>query len=841
MEASARMIQNAALSRSLAAESMVLLKNVYNTLPLLGSPEEPVKVALFGVGQIYTVKGGTGSGNVNNLKTTSLLEGLTQTESLLVDGLLARKYRSWGLSHENLCVEGFMEPKGYFNPEMPLTDQEVRDLAIGNDAAIMVLTRVAGEGADMQAEPGMIYLTQTEKKLMDQITDSFERTILLLNTAGYLELGEYASKFTAILFMGLPGQDAGAAADVLTGAVMPSGHLTDTWPLRYTQFPTAGVYSEKHGNGNVNTTMGQTQEQVDVAYSDDIFVGYRYFDTFRQEVLYPFGYGLGYGKAEITGYALAVTGDHISVTVTVENTGEVYGARQVVQVYVSCPEGALEQPLQRLCAFGKTRLLQPGESQELTLELRLSDMASFDATRHSYVLEKGYYYIRLGTDSRTTSVAGAVYLPEEAVTRVLSDRLGHVPEGFARLSAKGVERYTYPGEAEELAFARAHAVRVSTREFRTVKQKYSQEARPLRRGQANLRLKDVYEGTCSLRELVASMAPSDLCLLVCGVGMDMSGMPESVREDPDFHPPFDGMIGSGGMRVPGAAGETADLWEKYGIPPITLADGPAGIRVAQQVKDQEGQVLRQQLCTAFPVGSLLACSWDETLLERFGQAVAREMVEYGVDIWLAPGMNIHRNPLCGRNFEYFSEDPLVAGFCAAAITKGVQQAGVGVTIKHYAGNNQETLRANSNDIVTQRALREIYLRGFELAVKQAQPYCVMTSYNDINGMPSANNYDLCTAVLRDEWGFKGFVMTDWGGGISMPALSMCAGNDMIQPGGPSVVQELADALALETETKNRGLAEYSEKLTLAQLQSCALHILGVILRCGRVRRMLKDA
>lgn len=622
---------------------------------------------------------------------------------------------------------------------------------------------------------------------------------------------------------------------------MPSGHLTDTWPLRYTQFPTAGVYSEKHGNGNVNTTMGQTQEQVDVAYSDDIFVGYRYFDTFRQEVLYPFGYGLGYGKAEITGYALAVTGDHISVTVTVENTGEVYGARQVVQVYVSCPEGALEQPLQRLCAFGKTRLLQPGESQELTLELRLSDMASFDATRHSYVLEKGYYYIRLGTDSRTTSVAGAVYLPEEAVTRVLSDRLGHVPEGFARLSAKGVERYTYPGEAEELAFARAHAVRVSTREFRTVKQKYSQEARPLRRGQANLRLKDVYEGTCSLRELVASMAPSDLCLLVCGVGMDMSGMPESVREDPDFHPPFDGMIGSGGMRVPGAAGETADLWEKYGIPPITLADGPAGIRVAQQVKDQEGQVLRQQLCTAFPVGSLLACSWDETLLERFGQAVAREMVEYGVDIWLAPGMNIHRNPLCGRNFEYFSEDPLVAGFCAAAITKGVQQAGVGVTIKHYAGNNQETLRANSNDIVTQRALREIYLRGFELAVKQAQPYCVMTSYNDINGMPSANNYDLCTAVLRDEWGFKGFVMTDWGGGISMPALSMCAGNDMIQPGGPSVVQELADALALETETKNRGLAEYSEKLTLAQLQSCALHILGVILRCGRVRRMLKDA
>lgn len=840
MEASVRMIQNAAISRSLAAESMVLLKNIRNTLPLLGSPEEPVNVGVFGVGQIYTVKGGTGSGNVNNLKTISLLDGLTQTDSLRVDGLLARKYRSWGLGHENLCVEGFMEPKGYFNPEMPLTNEEVRNFAIGNEAAIMVLTRVAGEGADMQAEPGMIYLTAAEKELMDQITDSFEKTILLLNTAGYLELGDYASKFSAVLFMGLPGQDAGAVADVLTGAVMPSGHLTDTWPIGYTQFPTAGAYSEKHFNGNVNTTMGQTQEQVDVAYTDDIFVGYRYFDTFNQDVLYPFGYGLGYGKTEITAYSLAVTGDRISVTATVENTGDVYEARQVVQVYVSCPEGTMEQPMQKLSAFGKTRLLQPGESQELTLAFRLSDVASFDETRYSYVLEKGYYYVRLGTDSRATSVVGAVYLPGEAVTLVLADRLGHVPENFSKLSAQGVQRYSYPGEAEELEFAKAHAVRVPAREFRTVKQKYTEAPRPLRRGRTDLRLKDVYQGTCSLREFVASMDASDLCSLACGIGMDLSGLPASVQEDPDFHPPFDGMIGAGGMQVPGAAGETADLWEKYGIPPISLADGPAGIRIAQQVKDEDGEVIRQQLCTAFPVGSLLACSWDGALLERFGQAVAREMVEYGVDIWLAPGMNIHRNPLCGRNFEYFSEDPLVAGFCAAAITKGVQQAGVGVTIKHYAGNNQETLRANSNDLITQRALREIYLRGFELAVKQAQPYCVMTSYNDINGMPSANNYDLCTAVLRDEWGFKGLVMTDWGGGISMPALSMCAGNDMIQPGGPSVVRELADALALETETENRGLARYAERLTIAQLQRCALHILGVILRCERVRRMLKN-
>ena len=227
------------------------------------------------------------------------------------------------------------------------------------------------------------------------------------------------------------------------------------------------------------------------------------------------------------------------------------------------------------------------------------------------------------------------------------------------------------------------------------------------------------------------------------------------------------------------------------------------------------------------------------MLERFGAAVAMEMLEYGVELWLAPGMNIHRNPLCGRNFEYFSEDPLLTGYCAAAITRGVQKHGVGVTIKHFAGNNQEDLRTNSNDIVSQRALREIYLKGFEIAVRTAQPYSVMTSYNDINGMPSANNYDLTTAILRDEWGFKGFVMTDWGGGISQPALSICAGNDMIQPGGPDVVEEIAQALASEDKTENRGVRTYSQKMRIGELQACAMHILGVILRCESVRRMLK--
>lgn len=732
-----------------------------------------------------------------------------------------------------------MEPKGYYNEEMPLSGEEVRSFSVGNDAAIVILTRVAGEGADMKAQPGMLYLTDGEKKLMDAVTNHFEKTILLLNTAGYLELGDYARKFSAIVFMGLPGQDAGAVADVLTGSVLPSGHLTDTWPLHYSQYPTAQEYSQKHFNGNVQTTMGQQQEQVDVAYTDDIYVGYRYFDTFGEDVLYPFGYGLTYGKTELAAYTFAATGDKISVTATVENTGDVYGARQVLQVYLSCPQGRLEQPMQKLCAFGKTQLIQPGEEETVAMEFRISDFASFDEKTNSYVLEKGTYYIRLGTDSRNTTVCGAVYLPQEVTTLALSDRMGHVPEDFQRISPQGVPAYTYTGEKEELEFAAQHAVRLSAREFRTVKGRYKNHGKTLRRGRTDLRLSDVYNKNCSLSEFVAAMDASDLCSLVCGIGMDLTGMPEQVQEDPNFQPPFNGILGGGGMKVPGAAGETADLYEKYGIPPISLADGPAGIRVSQKVKDEAGEVIRQQLCTAFPVGSLLACSWDADVLRRFGDAVAMEMQEYGVELWLAPGMNIHRNPLCGRNFEYFSEDPLLTGFCAAAITQGVQKHGVGVTVKHFAGNNQETLRTNSNDIVSQRALREIYLKGFELAVKQAQPYSIMTSYNDINGMPSANNYDLTTAILRDEWGFQGFVMTDWGGGISMPALSICAGNDMIQPGGPDVVEEIAQALASEDKVENRGIRNYAEKMTIGQLQECAVHILGVILRCDSVKRILK--
>lgn len=839
MDTQERLAKHSGIARRLAAESMVLLKNENRTLPLQGSAEAPCRIAVFGVGQIYTVKGGTGSGNVNNLETIPLLSGLERCPALAPDPALAERYRAWCDAHENMCVEAFMEPKGYYNEEMPVSDDEMRALAAASDTALMVLTRVAREGADMRAEPGMLYLTEGEKRLMNQITAVFEKTILILNTAGYLEIGEYVPKFTAVLFMGLPGQDASAVADVLCGDVPPSGHLTDTWPLHYTQYPSAKRYSEKYFNGNIQETMGQMQEQVDVFYEEDIYVGYRYFDTFGEDVLFPFGYGLTYGTTALHCVSIDVDGETIHVTGTIRNTDETFSARQVLQVYLSCPAGRLEQPRQKLAAFGKTGELLPDGEEILSLTFRLSDFASFDEAAYSYVLERGYYDIRVGFDSRSTAVCGSVCLPEPVTTQVLSDRMGHVPDDFRTLSAANAKPITYPGELAELENARKNAVCLSADDFQTRTVRYGDGPTLRTASRTSLRLSDVLAGTCTVEELAASMEPADLCALACGIGMDLSGLASEVPEDSMFSQPANGILGGGGLKVPGAAGETADLTDKYGIPPISLSDGPAGLRIARDVKDDGGNIVKQQLCTAFPVGSLLASSWDMDVLRQFGGAVAREMLEYGVDLWLAPGMNIHRNPLCGRNYEYFSEDPLLSGLCAAAITEGVQRNGVGVTIKHFAGNNQETLRTNSNDIVTQRALREIYFKGFEIAVKRARPWCIMTSYNDINGVPAANNYDLCTAIAREEWGFDGFIMTDWGGGISSPAISLYAGNDMIQPGGMADIETLKAALKTDAPTENRGVRPFSHKLTLADLQRSAAHIIGVIARCGSVKALLK--
>ena len=840
MEMTPRMKRSAAAARNAAAQSYVLLKNIRQTLPLTA----PTEVALFGIGQIFSVRGGTGSGKVNLIRETNLLDGLKAAGALVPNALLARKYRSWALAHPDCTEVNFLMPDVHFNPEMPLSEVEW-DALDGIDTALIVISRTAGEGADMQYGPGSIALTKEEIDLIHTVCGRFPRTVLLLNTPGYVELEEVFDELGAIVFVGLPGQEGAAAlSDVLTGVLSPSGHLSDTWPKRYADYPLADYYGGGTENGIEHTGMMGPRKQIDVPYHDDIYVGYRYFDTFGTEVRFPFGYGLTYGAPKLTAYSVCYADGTVTVTVTVANDSERYACREVAQVYVSVPEGKLEQPYTRLAAFGKTGELSPGGSETLTLSFPLRDLASWDTETHSYVLESGYYYVRVGFSSRDTCVAGALYLPNTVVTQVLSNRIGTLPEDFSLLSNRGAAPITYPGEAEELEAAKRLAIRVPVRDLPTERAVYPKAFGGCERRKETATLYDVRNGDASLQDVAAAMTDEELCRMVCGMGMDMSafanmehgpGGPDG--EEKDAFMPMPDFSQSVAFATPGCAGETPDFWEEYRIPRTELADGPAGLRLNIEVKDEEGTVVHRQICTAFPTGSLLACSWDPEVLRSVGEAVGTEMNELQVDLWLAPGMNLHRSPLCGRNFEYYSEDPLLCGRCAAAITKGVQSCGGGgVTLKHFAGNNQEYLRDCSNDIVSERAMRELYLKGFEIAVRESAPKAIMTSYNDICGVPAANNYDLCTAILRGEWGFGGLVMTDWGGGISHPALSMWAGNDMIQPGGDTY-QLLMDALG--KEIANPGVRDFSVTLTRAMIEQCAVRILAFVLQSESFRRRVR--
>lgn len=844
MEFTPRMKASAAVARRAAAESMVLLKNEGQLLPL--APQ--THLAVFGIGQLYTVKGGTGSGDVNNVKSVNVLEGLSACENLVVDELAARAYRAWALEHPIQRQGLFTENNKNYYDELPPHALDLEALASANDAAVVVISRIAGEGADMQFEKGTLLLTDTEDALLRAVCQRFDKTILLLNTPGYMEITDYLPGLTAVLFIGLPGQEGGGAvADVLTGAVAVGGKLTDTWPLRYADYPNADTFSKHLPNGNLTPREhgGGTQEQISAPYHDDIYVGYRYFDTFGKDVLFPFGFGLSYGQPVMTRCSVALDQATVSVSADITNESQDHAAREVVQVYVSAPDGKLEQPYQKLAGYGKTGLLAPGQSETVKLHFPVTDLASYDEATAAYVLEPGLYYLRVGSSSRSTTVAGAIQVPERIRVQQLSSRMGAVPADFALLRKQGVTPITYAGETQELKSAATHPMVLSPREITCQSVKYSGHyvsAQP----KPGLTLVDVAEGRGTCEELAASMEWDDLCRLVCGQGMDFSGfdleaMPAENRPQGPEADAFAALvtaIRSGEIQfvVPGEAGQSPDLWDKYAIPPITLCDGPAGLRITKDIK-KDGEIVGHQYCTAFPTGSLLACSFDPALLEETGRAVGTEMGEYRVDLWLAPGMNIHRNPLCGRNFEYFSEDPVISGRCAAAITRGVQKQGNGgVTIKHFAGNDQEYMRGCSNDIVTERALREIYLRGFEIAVRTAAPRSVMTSYNDINGVPSADNYDLCTAILRDEWGFDGLVMTDWGGGVSSPAISMYAGNDMIQPGGTQVVQALKEAVEAGKAVVSHGAARETVVPTRAQVEQSAVHILKVILRSQAFRR-----
>ncbi len=828
-------------ARKAAAEGFVLLKNEGGILPLARGS----RIGLYGAGADKTIKGGTGSGDVNERDCVSIFQGLTAGGYEIVsrewiqayDRVYEQERCRWRddiLSRLSPGKENFFEVYSttpFLMPCGPGIDME-KAMQDGADTAIYVLSRIAGENADRRDEPGDYYITAEERSLLGQISEAYRSVVLVVNTGGLVDLGfvDELPNIDAVIQFVQAGQEGGNAfADILSGDVSPSGKLADTWTYQYTDYPNAQTFSYK--NGDVNTEK----------YKEGIYVGYRYFDTFEVPVRYGFGYGLSYtdfelctsgissvemkgglsvrpaGRAE--GRRNTTTGIRLNVSVT--NTGDTYAGKEVVQVYVSCPQKRLTKEFRRLAAFGKTRLLAPKETQELKLLFPLYDLASYSEEDAAWILEQGTYGIWVGNSLASSSLAGTICLDEEVVMVQcehicpLQEELEEIVPDLERVRQKEEE---WQKEADRLSFP---PVMIYAKDIPTQKIIYTDMSESL---------------TGPAGEITESLETEQLIRLATGDPGRGQGS----------------SLGSAGFSVPGSAAETssaasASPWNVAGM---VLADGPAGLRLNQTYQIADGEIVKEsflkslekgffaseaektgttyyQYCTAVPVGTLLAQTWNTELIEEIGEMTGSEMERFGITLWLAPGMNIHRNPLCGRNFEYYSEDPLLSGLMASAMTLGVQKLpGVGTTIKHFACNNQEDNRMGSDSVVSERALREIYLKGFETAVKNSQPMSIMTSYNMINGVHAANCYDICKKAARDEWGFCGAVMTDWTTttdstrGICTASGCMRAGNDMVMPGTFEDHEEIRRAL-------DEG------RLTLRELKWCVCNTIRLCIQSNQ--------
>ena len=776
-EPNQRELENLHVAYKAACEAMVLLKND-GTLPL-----KTKKVALYGPGAAMTIKGGTGSGEVNERHSVTIAEGLedrgfeitTQDWLHRFDVAFARaekahkeeKKKQLNILKINTIME--MMFSSFFLPDgVTITDQDVR--TSDTDTCIYVLSRQAGEGGDRKMEKGDFLLSDGEKENIRICAEKYAHFVLVINCGSAMDMAfaDEIPGINAILYICQLGSEGGHAfADVVSGQVTPSGKLADTWAKQYGDIPFGSDYS--YLNGDLRNEY----------YKEGIYVGYRYFDSFGVEPAYPFGFGLSYTDFDIRSSGVAMDGRQVTVKAAVTNVGDTYRGKEVAQLYISAPNGELHKEYQSLAAFAKTRTLAPGQRQTLELSFDLGEMASYRERDNVYVLEQGEYILRLGNSSRNTVPVGSLILDHEII---VSRHQGVCP------LQEPLEELTAPVRPAEALGAGLPQIYVDSAAFETVT--YSYET----------------PGICSdpwVHKFMKKLTVSDMADIVVGIGM---------------------FGGETRFNLPGSVGNTTSkFWDK-GLANVALCDGPAGLRIQKRstvgkngkvkpvdlamsifeafpdfVKkmmkgDPEKEPVLYQYTTAFPVAAALAQTWNAELMHRVGTAIYREMKEYGCTYWLAPAINIHRNPLCGRNFEYFSEDPRLTGLMAAAMTQGVQQEdGFYVTVKHFACNNQEDDRNYVSSNLSQRALREIYLRGFELTVRQGGAKSIMTSYNKINGIYAPNSHDLCTKVLRNEWGFEGVVMTDWfstGGGKGDTAQCMKAGNDLLMPGGGSFKKEI---------------------------------------------------
>ena len=809
---SEREVRNAAAARKAASEGMVLLKNRDGALPL----DKARPIALFGNGAVRTVRGGTGSGDPFNGGLSgggavdvdlspryhiNILPSMKAAgfEILTEEALLAyaEKYDAFRHQQKDFVMSVFRYP------EEMLTGETAEALSQKTDTAVYVISRNSGEGNDRsllktvsmdgkEVTVGDYNLCETEKENLALLRRHFKKLVLVLNVPGPISGNDLEGcDPDAILVMGQAGQEGGdAVTDVLSGAVSPSGHLTVTWAADYADYPTAGNFLSDNDTAK---------------YEEGVYVGYRYFSTFGKNAAYPFGYGLSYTDFALSEYQAELEEDALKVSVKVTNTGKTSG-REVVQVYSGAPDSEMDMPEIELKGFAKTKVLAPGESETVSVLIPLRRLESYDEEKCAYILSKGDYRISVGVSAEAVTPVARVRIPETAVTSMVTENVLPLVQPLEEKAApRGKE---YPGwedtpvlEAtllpetidERSVYADGRVTTYTTDpEYKAVMP--YEDVKLVEK--KDYTLQDVRDGKVSFEEFVAQLTPEEVADLCVGTGWGT----------PDQREP---VVGSSSESVPGAAGETTHALERMGVPFVVLADGPGGIRITQEYEATEAstgkKVTVYHYCTAWPVGTLLAQSFDPEVLETVGRCISDELSEMKIAILLGPGINIQRDPLCGRNFEYFSEDPLLAGKLAAAIVRGIEHnPGVGACIKHFAANNQETNRNGVDSVVGQRALREIYLKPFEIAVKDAQPASIMTSYNLITSQQTADSYDLCTNIARGEWNFGGLIMTDWNSGTAW--MSMRAGNDMMMPGGPQRSANIVMAMkTLQPEFDERGM------------------------------------
>ncbi len=768
-EISEREIAHKEIAYRLACEGIVLLEN-NDALPVEVGP-----IALFGAGARHTIKGGTGSGDVNERHSVSIYEGLVNAGFEITSNDWLDKYdalredviKSQSSNLMNAVKKAnfadimalFMGSASY--PTLKVIKADITKAQA--KTAIYVVSRQAGEGADRHIENGDNDLSDVEIESLQRLVEAYDKVILVINIGCSLNM-DFLSKVPglgAVIYMCQQGTEGGHAfADIISGKVNPSGKLTDTWAKRYEDIPYANEYSYLNGD---------LKEEY---YKEGILVGYRYFDTYSVEPMYPFGYGLSYTDFEIKTSGANINKTTVTLFVDIKNKGKVPG-KEVIQVYLSAPSGRLKKEAKSLVAFKKTGVIAPGEIEHFEILFDLRDCASYEELGARYILDKGDYIVKVGNSSRNTKNVAVLNLDKLVVVEQVRNICPTINE-FEELDI--LERPVE--EIDNLPM-----IPISSADFKTEYHDYS-APKPYHSAQVDA--------------IVDEMSLLEKATVCVGAGM---------------------LNGRRTIKIEGAVGHsTSRFMGKFGLPNVEFADGPAGIRLTRYTGVYKNgktkmidsplaglellpQSLKQfvfanpsecktavQYTTAFPVEVALAQTWNMELLYEMGTAIAREMQEFGITYWLAPALNIHRNPLCGRNFEYYSEDPLLTGKCAAAVISGVQSVpGLYVAAKHYCCNNQEDNRMAVNSNVSERALREIYLKGFGLAVKIGKATGIMTSYNKVNGVNPPNSYDLCTAVLRNEWGFDGIVMSDWFGSTfsGSPILAMKAGNDLSMPGLPT--------------------------------------------------------